>query len=130
MNTEYLPENKTTNVILHPSDYTADELTEDGLPTVESQLRRLDERDRNITIQDKYRNLAMRVKCLSLDMMGLSPMTNTYNLSNKQREQLQNNMRTYEDKDLETIVEEFNTMMNEKLFVSTMDPSKLPMYHI
>ena len=64
------------------------------------------------------------------DMMGLSPMTNTYNLSNKQREQLQNNMRTYEDKDPETIVEEFNTMMNEKLFVSTMDPSKLPMYHV
>lgn len=112
------------------TEYTPEELTEDGLPTVEAQLRRLDERDQNIPLDNSLKSLTMRVKCLSLVMMGLSPMTNTYNLSNKQREQLQNNMRTFETEEPATIIEMFNTMMNDKLFISTLDPSKLPIYHV
>lgn len=116
------------------NEYPPEELTPDGLPTLDAQLRRLEdvdrETERNRPLQFQHQALAMRVKCLALDMMGLSPMTNTYSLSNKQREQLQNNMRTFETEEPETIIEQFNTVMNDKVFISTLDPSKLPIYHV
>ena len=111
-------------------DYLPEELTEDGLPTVEAQIRRMVIRDTALTVQDKDRQLAMRVKCLSLNHMGLSPLHNTFNLDAKQRTILQDIMRTYEEKQPEQIIQEFNEVCSEKIFNTQMEMSKLPLYHV
>ena len=112
------------------TDYSPEELTEDGLPTLDAQIRRMEERDAELTAQDQHKQLAMRVKCLSLNHMGLSPLHNTFSLDTKQRTILQDIMRTYEDKLPEQIVQEFNEVCNEKIFNTQMEMSKLPMYHV
>jgi hypothetical protein len=114
-------------------EYTPEELTPDGLPTVEAQLRRLEERDRELNqrrLENNMRDLKMRVKCLALDSMGLNMLHNTNSLDYKKRDQLQNIMRTYEDKTPEEIRQLFNERCSDSLFISSMDPSKFPMYHV
>ena len=115
------------------NEYLPEELTPDGLPTVEAQLRRLEKRDRELNqrrLENNMRDLKMRVKCLALDSMGLNMLHNTNSLDYRKREQLQEIMRTYEDKSSEEIRELFNERCNNTLFISSMDPSKFPMYHV
>jgi len=68
-----------TEDITHKKDYT-----DDGLPTIEKQLRDIDLKDRemkqNYDSKEKEiynREMKQRVKCLSLHKMGLSIFTNT-----------------------------------------------------
>lgn len=82
--------------------------------------------------QKKYNlELTRKVKILGLKRMGLSIMTNTYNMSKYRRDELQQIMRTYEYKEVDEIIKEFNAVINEELFDNpNVDISKLPIYDI
>lgn len=111
--------------------YKPEELTDDGIPNIETQLREIKELDEKQDI-DKVnykREMIQRVKCLSLHKMGKDIMFNTSYMSNKDKTKLQEIMHTYNDIDPEEIIKEFNELVNEVLFENTsIDYSKLPIY--
>lgn len=111
--------------------YKPEELTDDGIPNIETQLREIKELDEKQEI-DKVnykREMIQRVKCLSLHKMGKDIMFNTSYMSNKDKTKLQEIMHTYNDIDPEEIIKEFNELVNEVLFENTsIDYSKLPIY--
>jgi len=111
--------------------YKPEELTDDGIPNIETQLREIKELDEKQEI-DKVnykREMIQRVKCLSLHKMGKDIMFNTTYMSNKEKIKLQEIMHTYNDISTEEIIKEFNELVNEVLFEnSSIDYSKLPIY--
>lgn len=133
-----IKEKKDFNHILEDmkNKYKPEELTDDGIPTIETQLKEIAIKD------DEYekkcienatkiynREMVQRVKCLSLLKMGLSIFINTNNLSIKQRKTLQAYMWEYNDKDHQDIIKEFNEETSDMLDdVKNIDYSKLPVY--
>lgn len=107
--------------------YSKEELTDDGIPTIETQLREIDELDK-LNRHNEQREMLQRVKCLSLHKMGKSIMINTNLLNNRDKKKLQEIMYTYNDIEKHTIIEEFNNMVNDELFEADIDYSKLPVY--
>lgn len=80
---------------------------------------------------DEKIELTKKVKLLSLNKMGKSIFTNTFNMREYDRKQLQKTMRGYEEVSVQEIIEEFNNMMNEKVFDNPkIDISRLPIYDI
>lgn len=128
-----IKETKLRNPILeeYALKYKPEELTDDGIPTIETQLREIKELDEKQDI-DKVnykREMIQRVKCLSLHKMGKDIMFNTLYMSNKDKTKLQEIMHTYNDIEPEEIIKEFNELVNEVLFEnSSVDYSKLPIY--
>lgn len=126
------------NVIVDDTKPIIKELTADGLPTIETQLREIEERDKEDkkTFEehnDKIyrREMKQRVKCLCLDKMGMSITTNTLNINKKQRAELQRLMWEYNDTPHEDIVREFNEKFSDFLdYIEnpSLDISKLPIY--
>lgn len=116
--------------------YKPEELTDDGVPTIETQLREikaLDEEDK--TKRDKHneklfkREMTQRVKCICLYKMNKSIMTNTFDLSVKDRGTLELMMHSYEETPFEDIIKEFNEIANNDLFENNNDYSKYPIYN-
>ena len=128
-----IKETKLKNHILeeYAKKYKPEELTDDGIPNIETQLREIKELDEKQEI-DKInykREMIQRVKCLSLHKMGKDIMFNTTYMSNKEKTKLQEIMHTYNDIDPEEIIKEFNELVNEVLFEnSCIEYSKLPLY--
>lgn len=128
-----IKETKLKNPILeeYALKYKPEELTDDGIPNIETQIREIKELDEKQEI-DKVnyrREMIQRVKCLSLHKMGKDIMFNTSYMSNKDKSKLQEIMHTYNDIDPEEIIKEFNELVNEVLFEnSSIDYSKLPIY--
>jgi hypothetical protein len=88
-----------------------------------------------MTIETKPINelleLTKKVKMLSLKKMGKHILFNTYHLQPFEKEELQKIMRTYEDKTINEINEEFNKIVNMDIFCNpNLDYSKLPVYSI
>jgi hypothetical protein len=111
--------------------YKPEELTHDGIPNIETQLREMQEQDEKQQIDkiNHRREMIQRVKCISLFIMGKDIMTNTLNLNKKDREKLQEIMHLYNDTSDEDIIDKFNTVVNEVLFENDkVDLSKLPIY--
>ena len=116
--------------------YTKEELTDDGLPTVEVQLRELKEKDDefNKRMEEKAlvlykREMCQRVKCLCLLKMNKSIFTNTFNMKEKERKKLQELMWEYNNIDHKDIISEFNDKVGELLDdMEEKDYSKLPVY--
>jgi hypothetical protein len=115
--------------------YKPEELTDDGIPNIETQLREIREKDEeqlkqyedNIKIYN--REMIQRVKCLALNKLGKSIMTNTLDLNNNTRDKLKSIMSSYNDIDHKNIIEEFNNMVCNELFDKVdIDISKLPIY--
>lgn len=113
--------------------YKPEELTADGIPTIETQLKEIKIKDDEIDIKMKEniqktfnREMTQRVKCLSLVKMGLSAFTNTYDLSMREKTKLQKIMHEYNDIDNNDIIKQFNEEIGDKL--ETLDYSKLPVY--
>ena len=118
--------------------YKPEELTDDGIPTIQTQLREIEERD----LEDKKtfeehnekiyrREMKQRVKCLCLDKMGYEITINTLDLNKRKRDELQQLMYEYNDIPHEDIIKEFNDKFSDLLdFVenSSIDYSKLPVY--
>jgi hypothetical protein len=111
-------------------EFTPEELTEDGIPTLEAQIRAIE-----LDIEEKRKeprpekDLTMRVKCLSLTRIGYDIFTNTNNLPYYDRERLQETMHSYEDRTPEEIIEEFNEVCERKVF-NVVDYSRYPMYNV
>jgi hypothetical protein len=118
--------------------YTKEELTEDGIPTIETQLKELaikDEETNKKLEEDKdrlyRREMIQRVKCLALHSMGKDIMTNTMSLSERERRRLQDIMYTYNDVPHDEIIKDFNELATEVIFDnSNIDISKLPIYQV
>ena len=128
-----IKETKLKNHILeeYALKYKPEELTDDGIPNIETQLREIKELDEKQEI-DKVnykREMIQRVKCLSLHKLGKDIMFNTTYMSNKDKTKLQEIMHTYNDIEPEEIIKEFNELVNKVLFDnSSIDYSKLPIY--
>lgn len=133
-----IKERKDYNPILEDmkNKYKPEELTDDGIPTIETQLKEIaikDEEYEKKCIENATkiynREMIQRVKCLSLLKMGLSIFINTNDLSIKQRKTLQAYMWEYNDKDHQDIIKEFNEETSSMLDdVKNIDYSKLPVY--
>ena len=133
-----IKERKDYNPILEDmkNKYKPEELTDDGIPTIETQLKEIaikDEEYEKKSVENATkiynREMIQRVKCLSLLKMGLSIFINTNDLSIKQRKTLQAYMWEYNDKDHQDIIKEFNEETSDMLDdVKNIDYSKLPVY--
>lgn len=111
--------------------YKPEEMTIDFLPTIETQLKEIEEDEKKYSIDDNDKNfkreMTQRVKCLSLLKMNLSPLTNTFELSFNQRDELQKLMHEYNEKSFDDIINEFNEKVGSSLFESN-DYEKFPLY--
>ena len=133
-----IKERKDFNPIIEDmkNKYKPEELTDDGIPTIETQLKEIaikDEEYEKKCVENATkiynREMIQRVKCLSLIKMGLSIFINTNDLSIKQRKTLQAYMWEYNDKDHQDIIKEFNEETSDMLDdVKNIDYSKLPVY--
>ena len=115
--------------------YKPEELTIDGIPSIETQIKEIEEKDNEQL--EKYKNnekiynreMVQRVKCLSLYKMGINIMTNTNSLNTKNKQKLQDIMWSYNDIEHIDIIKEFNDLISSEIFDnSTTDISKLPIY--
>ena len=111
--------------------YKPEEMTIDFLPTIETQLKEIEEDEKNYSIEDNDKNfkreMTQRVKCLSLLKMNLSPLTNVFDLRFNQRDELQKLMHEYNEKSFDDIINEFNEKVGSTLFESN-DYEKFPLY--
>jgi hypothetical protein len=131
-------DNKLINPILeeYKQKYKPEELTDDGIPTIETQLKEMKIKDEEIdnkmkeNIQKTYnREMTQRVKCLSLIKMGLSAFTNTNDLSMREKTKLQKIMYEYNDIEHDVIIKQFNEEIGDMLDdTKSLDYSKLPVY--
>lgn len=116
--------------------YKPEELTADGIPTIETQLKEIQEKDKEQL--SKYQNndkdlynreMKQRVKCLALNKMGKSIFTNTFDLNVYDRDKLQDLMYEYNDIEHDIIVKKFNEMVSESILDKPeFDYSKIPIY--
>lgn len=119
-------------------EYTNKDLTEDGVFTIDANLRKisfLDEKqakqlkEKNIDEEKAYKiKMTKKVICCSYVKMGKHPLTNTYHLKPKERIKLQELMYSYNGKNEEEINEEFNEVCKEYIF-EDYDYSKTPIYN-
>jgi len=116
--------------------YKPEELTDDGIPTIETQLKELKLKDEELEKEQEQidkdkiykREMIQRVKCLCLLKMNKSIFTNTLLMSLRERGKLQKLMWEYNDIDHKKIIEEFNEKIGEILDDSEFDSSKVPIY--
>jgi hypothetical protein len=110
------------------------DLTADGLPTVEKQLRDMDEKDKehteNIDVDKVYkREMIQRVKTIALYKMKKNVMMNTFDLTVRERDELQAKMWEYNEVNHKDIIDEFNKIVEDEIFNNKdIDVSKLPIY--
>lgn len=110
--------------------YNPEELTDDGIPTIETQLRELNEADERIKEYNYNKEMVNRVKCIALHKMNRHIMTNTLNMNSRDRASLQNIMHSYNDKSHKDIIDEFNDIVNNEIFDNPkVDYNNLPIYN-
>lgn len=109
--------------------YKPQELTLDGIPTIETQLKDIEYNEEFIQSNNKFikktSDLFSRVKFLSMAKMNLDPFSNTKYLSYMQKKQLQNEMNFYSEIHPDKIIDEFNDVCGEMLKDSKTDTNKL-----
>lgn len=134
-----IEEKKDNNIKLEEENKIIDkDLTPDGLPTIEKQLRDLDlldkemeEKNKDKEIEIYKREMTQRVKCLCLNKLNKSIFVNTLTLKEKERKKLKELMSEYNDIPCEEIIKEFNITVGEMLDdMEEKDYSKLPVYQI
>lgn len=133
-----IKENQNTkNYILeeYARKYKPEELTADGIPNIETQVREMNERDEeyNKTLEENKqkiynREMVQRVKLLCLLKMGKSILTNTFEMKIKEKEKLQELMWEYNDVYHYDIIKEFNEKIGDILDDEKLDFSKVPIY--
>lgn len=135
MNLEFNPK-KYSNFIIeeYRNKYKPEELTDDGIPTIETQLKELELKDNElkdkiIDNEERFiREMKQRVKCLSLLKMNKSIFTNTLDLSLSERKTLQNLMWDYNDIPTETIIKEFNEKICDVMDNKDFNYNNVPIY--
>lgn len=116
--------------------YTPEELTADGIPTIETQMKEIKDKDEKQL--NKYyeedinrynREMKQRVKCLALKKMGKHIFTNTFTMTKFDKEVLQEYMWEYNNYEHKDIIDEFNKLIcREILDNPDYDYSKAPIY--
>ena len=99
------------------------ELTPDGTPTIEKQLKDIEESERvfnNIFEPDNqqeyhFKNMLKRVKFLGLYKMNKDPFMNTSNMSLIEKKILQREMNKYASYSDTDIITEYNEICGEML---------------
>ena len=116
--------------------YKPEELTDDGIPSADTLIREIKEKDAELepklkTEEFYKRQMIQRVKCICLKKLGYDVLYNTYYMNPKERIKLQELMWTYNDVEHSKIIEEFNDIVNTDIFENkNIDISKLPLYNI
>jgi len=113
------------------------ELTADGIPTINQQLKDIkedEERLKATIVSDsektKRRDMIIRVKSICLHKMGKDIMVNTSYLSSKEKTKLIELMNEYLLKTEPEIIDEFNDICQETIFETKRDYSNYPVYNI
>lgn len=122
--------------IINDKHYESEELTADGIPTIETQLKEIEERDNEQLVKyynedkDRYnREMKQRVKCLALKKMNRNIFTNTFTMSKFDREVLQEYMWEYNDYEHKDIIDQFNKLISREVLDNPdFDYSKVPIY--
>lgn len=117
--------------------YKPEELTDDLIPSIETLLKNIESNDledkaKEEKHKDKLfkREMTQRVKCICLYKMNKSIMTNTFDLSVKDRTTLEIMMHSYEETPYDDIIKEFNDIACNDLFDNNnIDYSKYPIYN-
>lgn len=113
-------------------EYTEDDLVEKDVMKVEALIRKEKFLDEKYPVKEKDFKVEMTKKVIMISLydLGLNVMTNTYNLSTKKRDELQERMRYYEDISIDDINAKFNKVCNYEIFDNPqVDYSKLPIYN-
>lgn len=106
--------------------YKPEELTHDGIPTLETQLKEIEEDEKNrikLDEKEKYiKDMKMRVRFICMDKIGKNPLEQ--NLSFYERKRLYDEMNKYSDVPHDEIIKEFNILCQETIFQKNADYSK------
>jgi hypothetical protein len=105
-------------------------LTPDGLPTVDHQLAEIQKRDSQLNIEKPIGldNL-IKLRCVVMDHIGLSPLTDSRFLSSRQKEQYIRYRDTYSiDLTQVKLDEDFSKICHSTIFECGEDVSKYPIY--
>lgn len=134
---ELIINEKNDNTVKIINDkYKPEDLTADGIPTIETQIKEisLDEEKQKSKLNDEQlynREMIQRVKCLSLNKMNKDIFTNTLELRISDRKKLQEIMHTYNDIEHSEIIKEFNDLISENYLDNPQyDYTKAPIYSI
>jgi len=99
------------------------ELTPDGIPTIEKQLKDIEESEKVFKnmfdpateIDNHFKNMLKRVKFLGLYKMNKDPFMNTSNMSSIEKKILQKEMNKYAGYTETEIISEYNETCGELL---------------
>jgi hypothetical protein len=99
------------------------ELTPDGIPTIEKQLKDIEESEKVFKnmldpateIDNHFKNMLKRVKFLGLYKMNKDPFMNTSNMSSIEKKILQKEMNKYAGYSETEIISEYNETCGELL---------------
>jgi hypothetical protein len=99
------------------------ELTPDGIPTIEKQLKDIEESEKifqlmlnsDNPIEKHFKNMFHRVKFLSLYKMNKDPFMNTSKMSSIEKKILQKEMNKYTGITETEIISEYNEICGELL---------------
>lgn len=105
-------------------------LTPDGLPTVESQLQKIEEIDKQINKERPadIDNL-IKLRCIVMHIMGLSPLTDMRFMKQVVKTQYVRTRDTYIiDLTQEKLDEDFGRICHETIFENGEDVSRYPVF--
>ena len=112
------------------------ELTHDGIPTIETQLKKLEERDlesiKELTEEEKIKkdnkDTLMRIKCIALEAMGKNILINPKHLLPKEKREFIKRIEELYILSHDEIKQMFNTICHDTIFVTGADYSNFPVY--
>ena len=113
-------------------------LTHDGIPTIETQLSQIEQRDieqiKELSEEDKIkkenRETLMRIKCIALDAMGKNILTDPRNFQPRDKKDFIRRIEELYILSAEEIKNMFNTICHDTIFVNGSDYSNYPVYDV
>jgi len=112
-------------------------LTPDGLPTIESQFKKIEEEElanhKEISEEELLKrtkkDILMRIRCIALDAMGKNILIDPRSLSVKDRVQFSRRMNELYILSDEEITQTFNKICSESIFAPGADYSTYVVYN-
>ena len=112
-------------------------LTHDGIPTIETQLKLLEEKDieqiKELTEEEKLKKenkeTLMRIKCIALDAMGKNILTDPKSFQPRDKREFIKRVEELYILTAEEIKEMFNNICHDTIFQNGTDYSNFPVYN-